>query len=202
MNVIFTPKNINDVNVYRFHRAIINKAEAMGITTQTMVVSNQYELDEVVKLDKFIVMEPCEFQYNKDNPNNLERNLTAGVVADLCNGIRNEDSKANTVLILNRSELIGKALASRLLDNDFSVMIVHSKTPLQALKKALGIADIVVLATGTDLSYLTFMNLKDKHVVDISNDYKSKKHICKSYHGMSEIGKKTVQALLELVEVR
>lgn len=200
MNVIFTPKSFNDVNANRFYKAITKEASTRGIKVQAIVVKNQLELDGLVRLDKFIVMEPCEFQYNQNNSNNLERNLTAGVVAEICNGIKKEDSKANTVLILNRSELIGKALANRLLDNDFSVMIVHSKTPLQALKKALGIADIVVLATGTDLSCLTFMNLKNKHVVDISNDYKSKKEICKSYHGMSEVGKKTVQALLELVE--
>lgn len=54
------------------------------------------------------------------------------------------------VLIINRSELIGKPLAKRLLEMNYTVTVAHSKTMKPVLKALMHDADIIVTATGIE----------------------------------------------------
>lgn len=96
------------------------------------------------------------------------RNASDAIISATANGIKNIFEKYNitlkkrNVLIINRSNLIGKPLASLLLEGDATVTICHSKT--NNLKEHLQLADIVITAVGK-ANFLTSDTLKDNAVV-------------------------------------
>lgn len=60
----------------------------------------------------------------------------------------NIDIKGKTALVIGRSLVIGKPLSMLLQMEDATVIMAHSKTPKDQLKKLSEIADIIVVATG------------------------------------------------------
>lgn len=60
----------------------------------------------------------------------------------------NVDIRGKNALVVGRSNIVGLPMAKCLLDNNASVTVVHSKTPLEELKKYVANADIIVCAVG------------------------------------------------------
>lgn len=60
----------------------------------------------------------------------------------------NIDVAGKNVLIINRSNIVGKPLAHMMLNRNATVMIAHSKTDEDYLMSSIYIADIIVEATG------------------------------------------------------
>lgn len=58
------------------------------------------------------------------------------------------DLSGKSVVIINRSELIGKPLFQMLLKRNATITMCHSKTPQDALERQIRSADIIVTATG------------------------------------------------------
>ena len=58
------------------------------------------------------------------------------------------DLEGKDVVVLGRSDIVGKPIARLLTKANANVTVVHSKTPLDKLKNYLGDADIVVAAIG------------------------------------------------------
>ncbi|MDO5725391.1 MAG: bifunctional 5,10-methylenetetrahydrofolate dehydrogenase/5,10-methenyltetrahydrofolate cyclohydrolase [Tissierellia bacterium] len=77
------------------------------------------------------------------------------------------DLKSKTVLIMNRTEVVGKPLVMMMLKEDASVIITHSKSDNEKVKKLSKSSDIVVCAVGKaeifDMQYFT----KDSIVIDV-----------------------------------
>lgn len=168
-------------------KAIFRKAKEMDIYVIGKIVNSQKMLDAVVRITNHpvLILEPCEFK-KPENYNNAEKNCTANVIVEYC--VNNFKENKN-ILIINRSELIGRPLINILLDNDFTVSVAHSKTHLQQLQTLCAINDIVVVATGQDIH----LDLTDKIVFDLANNYKGKSKI---HIDMRTIGKLTTEYML------
>ncbi|MBP3801364.1 MAG: hypothetical protein J6I85_05030 [Clostridia bacterium] len=52
------------------------------------------------------------------------------------------------MLIIGRSEIVGKPLAKILLNRDATITICHSKTPKEQILQFASIADIIIIAIG------------------------------------------------------
>lgn len=75
------------------------------------------------------------------------------------------------LVILGRSERVGKPLALMMLARDATVTVCHSKTPRDKMLKMVGDADIVVCATGVK-GLLDYECIGDgKTVVNVGGDY-------------------------------
>ena len=75
------------------------------------------------------------------------------------------DLTAKDVLIINRSNIVGRPLVNLLLDKDATVTIAHSKT--KELQRKITLADIVITATGVP-NFIKSHNLKkDAIVIDV-----------------------------------
>ena len=69
------------------------------------------------------------------------------------------------VVIIGRSEIVGKPLAKLMLDKNATVTVCHSHTPKEMIYTYCKSADIIVVAIGKE-SWLDF-DLKDKLIVDV-----------------------------------
>lgn len=198
LNIIRTQTNLQDKDSTLYTKAILKRCAEENIEVEIYEVDNQVELNFICSLHiPYIVMQPCEFTI-PNTPFNMETHLTAEVVCDMCKEIYGNNPDKQNVLILNRSELIGKPLRNLLLDNNFSVMIAHSKTNEQTLHKMFTIADIVVLATSKNLSHL---DIRNSNVIDISNDYKhGNKQYITLYIDRKETGSRTIDKLIRKIE--
>lgn len=86
------------------------------------------------------------------------------------------DLKSKNVLIMGRSDLVGKPLAKLLIDQDATVTLAHSKSIIP--KETLNNYDIIVLATGKhgvltskDIVHLDRTNKSDLIIVDVGINY-------------------------------
>lgn len=73
-----------------------------------------------------------------------------------------------TVLIINRSEIVGKPLAHMLMAMDATVIIAHSKTPKNFLKAMMKSCDIIVAATGQAKWIKPSMIAVNQVLIDVS----------------------------------
>ena len=109
---------------------------------------------------------------------------TPAGVLDLLDGIPDYDIARKTVLVIGRSDIVGKPVAKLLLDRNCTVIQAHSKTPKDVLCKMFSFADIVVSAVGkTDIIskydaedyfkdnrhdfYGNFSNKRDRIIIDV-----------------------------------
>ena len=84
------------------------------------------------------------------------------------------------IVIINRSDIIGKPLANRLIEEDANVTVLHSATSKEKIKQFLGISDIIITATGcpgTITPDMLDVKNKEYHIIDagISFDNKGRK---------------------------
>ncbi len=203
LNIIRSIENLKDNGSNLYTKAIQNRCNLENINTKISIVSNQEELDFITSLQNpYIIMQPCELNISDyiNDKYNMEKSLTANAVLDICKetivlGILGTMEK--NVLIINRSSLIGRPLSNLLLDNDFTVMVAHSKTNSFSLKEMINTSDIIVLATGQDMTYL---NLNNKVVIDISNDYRNNNKKLTRYYDRKEVGKRTIDKLIHNIK--
>jgi methylenetetrahydrofolate dehydrogenase (NADP+)/methenyltetrahydrofolate cyclohydrolase len=81
------------------------------------------------------------------------------------------DLEGKLVVIVNRSDLVGKPLAKLFLDKNATVLICHSKTP--DLKKQASSADVLVLAVGRRPSFVANEEMLKPGavVIDVGSNY-------------------------------
>ena len=80
------------------------------------------------------------------------------------------------VLIINRSDIIGRPLVNLLLDKDATVTVAHSKT--KEMQRKLTLADIIITATGVP-NFIKKHNLKKNAVViDVGINRNNKGQLC------------------------
>ena len=80
------------------------------------------------------------------------------------------------VVIIGRSDIVGKPLARLMLDNNATVTVCHSHTPKETVYEYCKSADIIVVAIGKE-SWLDF-DLKDKLIVDVGINRNSEGKLC------------------------
>jgi 5,10-methylene-tetrahydrofolate dehydrogenase/methenyl tetrahydrofolate cyclohydrolase len=198
LNIIRTLNNLQDNGSTLYTNAILKRCAEENIEVEIYEIDNQVELNFICGLQTpYIVMQPCEFIV-PNTPFNMETHLTAEVICDMCKEIRKETHWKLNVLVVNRSKLIGRPLGNMLLDNDFTIMIAHSQTDKFDLDSMIKASDVVVLATGKDMSKL---DLSCTSVIDISNDYKlGNKQYIKQYLDRKETGTRTIDKLISKIK--
>lgn len=191
-------KTIEDKFGDLYIKAIKRECDKKGISVE--VVKPETEEDFLIALSENewkLVLEPCKYDIPNNFPMNLEQKNTAKAILEYSNEFQSLVGRNMSVLVVNRSELIGKPLATMLLENDFTVTIAHSKTGKMDLKAMTRIADIIVLATGHDMSHL---DLSGKFVIDASGDYKKSSDKCLTYIGMRLVGDLTTEIMLNQIK--
>ena len=110
-------------------------------------------------VDGFGVSSVAGLYYNDVDYNNGFVNVpcTAQGVFDIVNDFYNQNVSGKSIVIINRSNIVGKPLALLCLHNNMTVTIAHSKTTKQDLYDAISKADVVVTAVGIK----QFINNKD-----------------------------------------
>ena len=78
------------------------------------------------------------------------------------------------ILIIGRSEIVGKPLAKILLNRDATITICHSKTPKEQIHKFASIADIIIIAIGQP-EWFNFNLLNTPLIIDVGINYKNNK---------------------------
>lgn len=86
------------------------------------------------------------------------------------------DLDGKNVVIIGRSNLVGKPLAKLMLDNNATVTVCHSHTPKETVYEYCKSADIIVVAIGKE-SWLDF-DLKDKLIVDVGINRNAEGKLC------------------------
>jgi hypothetical protein len=183
--------NIIDENSNKYFAAIQKMAKEHDVLVLETIVQNEKEFKEVASLEiPTLVLQPCQFDTSIIK-HNMEKYQTVRAIKSI---IKESNIDKPTVIIFNRSDLIGKPLALALLDKDINAtpIVIHSKTPHERAATLLEQADIVVLATSKTQN----INVKGKVVIDISGDNSSLKDQCR-YVSMSEVGKRTTQRLIK-----
>ena len=74
------------------------------------------------------------------------------------------DLKGKHAVIIGRGKLVGKPLSKMLLDEDMTVTVCHSKTPLSDVQQLASLADAVIVAAGVP-DHFAFSNLQRRAVV-------------------------------------
>ena len=88
------------------------------------------------------------------------------------------------VVILGRSNIVGRPMAAMMLNRDATVTICHSKTPKYTLDEEVMSADIIVSAVGKlnmlsgDRDYIYERNFKKKILVDVGMNRDSDGKLC------------------------
>lgn len=188
--LVETPLTLQDKNAQLYKKSIKKMAEEKSIEVVQYLVESQESMSAFSGCPTpTLILEPCEF----DKPlfyNNLETNCTANVIADIC---RERFNVFKNVLIINRSELIGRPLANLLLDDNCTVSIAHSQTNYGYLDALIKYSSIVIIATGQDMNYL---DLSKNIVIDVGGNYSGES---RTYIGMGEVGKLTTEYMLSRV---
>lgn len=96
------------------------------------------------------------------------------------------DLTGKNVLIIGRSNLVGKPLAKMLLDEDCTVTIAHSKTNPDYLREYMERADIVVSAAGKAKAFDLKHCLRAAVVVDVGINRDENNRLCGDFYGFDE----------------
>lgn len=89
------------------------------------------------------------------------------------------DLTGKDVVIIGRSEIVGKPLAKMLIDRDATVTLCHSKTGSDSLSAYLELADVVISAVGEEklLTYFDF-GFNTKVIIDVGINFDKDGKIC------------------------
>lgn len=88
------------------------------------------------------------------------------------------DLKGENVVIISRSNAVGKPLAEICLNHDATVTVCHSKTPAKMLKKICKKADIIITAAGAPKLLTRDMVKKDSVIIDVSINRDENGNLC------------------------
>jgi methylenetetrahydrofolate dehydrogenase (NADP+)/methenyltetrahydrofolate cyclohydrolase len=90
------------------------------------------------------------------------------------------------VLIIGRSNLVGKPIAKMLLDEDCTVTIAHRKTNHDYLREYMERANIVISAVGKAKAFDLKHCLRATVVVDVGINRDENNHLCGDFYGFDE----------------
>lgn len=188
---ILVDETIKDKNRDSYVKALQKECERQHKYCKVIYINNEYDSIKysTVKLP-LIVTEPFSFKI-KEGYIDADNHATARVILDITKYHNPKD-----ILVINRSELIGRALVNGLLDQNHTPIIAHSKTDPYSLEEYAEKCDIIISATGNDMSYLNFKCAET--VIDVSSDLKNKEFDeFTRYYGMSHIGRLTVKKIVD-----
>lgn len=203
LNVIRTKENLKDRNSDLYLKAIQKRAIDNDIEVRIIAEypGDGFVTKEFNKLriklfcsmyKNTIVLEPCEHEFNRLLT--LDKFLTAQAIFKVIEERYMFEKNKPVVAILSRSSLIGRPLSNMLLDNDYTVIQAHSKTSKDDLYILCNYADVIVTATGKDMTEL-FKCVSNKNIIDVSNDIRTGSE--NKLADRKEIGKRTLDLLFE-----
>lgn len=80
-------------------------------------------------------------------------------------------SDGDVVLVIGRSDSIGKVIARRLLSIDKTVIVAHSKTSIPRLRRLIDVADVVVSTVPYGVKFPGDLLHRDQILIDIGNNF-------------------------------
>lgn len=191
---ILVDKTIEDKNRDSYVKALKRECERQGKHCKIIYVDNEYDSIRYTTVQlPIVVTEPFSFRV-REGYMDADNHATARVILDIT-----KNYKPRNVLVINRSELIGRALVNGLLDQNHTPIIAHSKTNPYSLIDYADKCDIFITATGTDMNDLDFRCAEA--VIDVSGDVEeSYFDEYTTYYGMSEIGRLTVKKIVNEIK--
>ncbi len=165
-------KNTDVLEVKRFINNLNLDNDCVGIIAQfpffdecrrfessvTQAISPLKDIDSITKVNKL----------NIYNGSNRYLPCTVQGVIDSLQGL-----EYTNVLIVGRSEIVGKPLFHAMLNMNKNPMIAHSITNKSDLEKMVSIADVIVCATG-NIGLLDGIDLTNKIVIDVGINFNDK----------------------------
>lgn len=153
-------------------RGKIKDADQIGVIAKLLKLSSEISEQEILKViddlnkdkevDGFIVQLPLPKQINEEkiklaiNPKKdvdgfhplsaLSPCTPKGILGYL--KALGERIEGKNALVIGRSNIVGKPMAKLLLKENANVVVLHSKTSFEDMKKYVSIADIIVIAIG------------------------------------------------------
>lgn len=80
-------------------------------------------------------------------------------------------------LVIGRSDIVGKPTANMLMARNMTVIIAHSKTPIEELRRLVEYADVIVSAVGKELPVQT-MHSKAVAIIDVGMNRDKEGKLC------------------------
>lgn len=80
-------------------------------------------------------------------------------------------------LVIGRSDIVGKPAANMLMARNMTVIIAHSKTPIEELRRLVEYADVIVSAVGKELPVQT-MHSKAVAIIDVGMNRDKEGKLC------------------------
>lgn len=189
----------NDSASQSYVKGKVKDCEEVGITARTVVFDEQITEDELIELLKsddvatysgVIVQLPLPSHINKDNIINAinpiqdvdgfrkDSPFIPCTPAGIMKVLEPYDLTGKDVLVINRSDIVGRPLVNLLLDRDATVHIAHSKTEKRKLIDMIATADIVITAVGKP-DFFRCCGLKENAVViDVSINRNNEGKLC------------------------
>ena len=91
----------------------------------------------------------------------------------------NVDLEGKTVLIINRSNIVGKPLQALMTQAHAGVFMAHSRTPKSVLEGVVNISDVIVTAVGTpDFIDASYEPQKEQVIIDVSMNRNADGKLC------------------------
>ena len=163
-----------------------------GIIIQLPIVSNVLTKEEKEFISKCV---KDEQDVDGFNPESDFIPCTPKGILRLLESIPNFEYEGKTVLVIGRSEIVGRPIAKLLLDRNCTVMQAHSKTPKERLLRMFSFADIVITAVGKPNLitfdecyqyfkdnrhdfYGAFENKRDRIIIDVGINRDSEGKLC------------------------
>lgn len=188
----------NDSASQSYVKGKVRDCEEVGINVNTIVLEEQTSEDELVQLLKsddvalysgIIVQLPLPNHINKDNVIKAinpiqdvdgfrkDSPFVPCTPAGIMKVLEPYDLTGKKVLIINRSDIVGRPLVNLLLDKDATVTIAHSKTNKRDLADIIIEADIIITAVGKP-NFIYESMITAEIIIDVGINRDENGHIC------------------------
>lgn len=186
---IFTRLDYTSVNFYSQIKEIIGSND--GIILQ-LPVPEWCDADTILRLippekdvDGLTIYQQGLLLHN---PDQALKPCTPAAIISLLSAIGAEAGSGKNALVIGRSHLVGRPIAELLLQHNWTVTIVHSKTPKNELCNAFVNADLVIAAAGvpdllTERDINNYLAIKkDRIIIDVSINRNKNNKLCGDFN--------------------
>lgn len=195
--LIYQVGNVEASN--RYIRNKIKDCDEVGILTTHMVCAEDITTQELVEeiskrgwlYDAIIVQQPLPSHIDQDRINTIIacskdvdgfhpmskfKPATAKGIVDYLKW-RDFDFEGANVVVIGRSNIVGKPVAKLLLEKDCNVTICHSKTTHKNLMNYVYDADLIICAVGKE-KFLNCTFLNNTPVIDVGINFDRNGKLC------------------------
>lgn len=163
-------ENISKKDFYKNLNAFNNDSDIVGIIVQKPIPKHLNELELISKIDINKDIEGVNpYNFGKLYANILDKTpipCTAYAIYQFLI-FYHIPIEGKHFVILGRSNIVGKAIAAILINNNATVTICHTKTSKEQLSKIFNSADVIISAVGKAKTITTDMLINNKNTIII-----------------------------------